>query len=353
MTRANRATPDITVIGAGIFGLSCAYVLQRRGARVHLFERHAIGAGSSGGLVGAMAPHVPESWNPKKAFQLDSLLMAADWWQSVDRASDLSSGYGRTGRLQPLADAAAVVLARAREISAATLWGDRASWRVVTDPGPHPAPLSPTGHWVLDDLCARIDPRRALATLAAAFVALGGRLSLGEMEPGPGPVLWATGIAGLADLSARLGQTLGTGVKGQAMTLAHAAPDAPQYLCDGLHIVPHADGTTAIGSTSETIWDAPDATDTQLDALHARAVAVCPWLADAPVLHRWAALRPRSRSRAPMLGEWPDRPGHFVANGGFKIGFGMAPKVAEVMADLILDGRDAIPTGFRVADSLR
>ncbi len=36
----------------------------------------------------------------------------------------------------------------------------------------------------------------------------------------------------------------------------------------------------------------------------------------------------------------------------FKIGFGMAPKVAEVMADLLLEGRDAIPKGFRVEDNL-
>ena len=62
--------------------------------------------------------------------------------------------------------------------------------------------------------------------------------------------------------------------------------------------------------------------------------------------------RPRSRSRAPMLGPLPDAPGQFVANGGFKIGFGMAPKVAEVMAELMLDGRDTIPDGFRVEDNL-
>ncbi|MDG1068243.1 MAG: FAD-dependent oxidoreductase, partial [Sulfitobacter sp.] len=40
------------------------------------------------------------------------------------------------------------------------------------------------------------------------------------------------------------------------------------------------------------------------------------------------------------------------ANGGFKIGFGMAPKVAQVMADLLLDAKDTIPKGFRVEDSL-
>ncbi len=52
-----------------------------------------------------------------------------------------------------------------------------------------------------------------------------------------------------------------------------------------------------------------------------------------------------------MLGPWPGRAGQFIANGGFKIGFGMAPKVAEVMADLVLDGRDAIPDAFRVEAS--
>ncbi len=60
----------------------------------------------------------------------------------------------------------------------------------------------------------------------------------------------------------------------------------------------------------------------------------------------------RGRSRAPMLGAWPGRDGEFIANGGFKIGFGMAPKVAEVMADLVLEGVDAIPGEFRVEASL-
>jgi glycine/D-amino acid oxidase-like deaminating enzyme len=53
-----------------------------------------------------------------------------------------------------------------------------------------------------------------------------------------------------------------------------------------------------------------------------------------------------------MLGPWPDRPGHFIANGGFKIGFGMAPKIAQTMADLMLEGHDRVPQGFDVAASL-
>lgn len=347
------ATPDVTVMGGGIFGLSVAWACLSRGARVRLIEARAIGAGSSGGLVGALAPHVPEQWNDKKQFQLDSLLMAETWWQAVERAGGQSPGYARTGRLQPLADAAAVVLAQARAASAAQIWAGRAVWQVVpANRFPGWAPATPTGLVIHDTLSARMHPRQAGAALAAALRAKGAEVIIGTAEP-KGTVVWATGWQGLADLSAALGKTVGNGVKGQSLTLAHDARDLPQLFVDGLHLVPHADGTVAIGSTSERDFADPASTDAQLDALHDRAIAALPALAAAPVVARWAGVRPRAATRAPMLGPWPGRPGHYIANGGFKIGFGVAPRVAEVMADLVLGGRDAIPPGFRVEASLR
>jgi len=74
---------------------------------------------------------------------------------------------------------------------------------------------------------------------------------------------------------------------------------------------------------------------------------VVPVLHGARVVARWAGLRPRARSRAPMLGEHPLHPGQYIANGGFKIGIGMAPKVGNVMADLVLEGIDTIPDRLR------
>ena len=67
---------DVTIRGAGIFGLSVGWACARRGARVRVIDPGGIGAGASGGIVGALSPHVPEHWNPKKAFQLRALLMA-------------------------------------------------------------------------------------------------------------------------------------------------------------------------------------------------------------------------------------------------------------------------------------
>ncbi|MBC7479628.1 MAG: FAD-dependent oxidoreductase, partial [Pseudorhodobacter sp.] len=182
---------------------------------------------------------------------------------------------------------------------------------------------------------------------AAAIRARSGDIIIGEAEDF-GPTIHATGLQGLAELSASLGRVMGSGVKGQAILLDHDARNQPQLFIDGIHIVPHADGTTAIGSTSEHVWTDPTGTDSALEDLLAKARNALPALSGAAVLDRWAGVRPRAKSRAPLLGAWPDRAGHYVANGGFKIGYGMAPKVAQVMVGLVLDGRDAIPDSFRL-----
>ncbi len=339
------ARADVTVRGAGIFGLSIAWVCARRGARVQVIDPAGPGAGASGGLVGALAPHVPETWNPKKAFQLDSLLMAEGFWAAVEAEGGVSPGYGRTGRLQPVADAAALALARQRTETARALWQHHAVWEVVPQEAAGGfAPASPTGVLIRDTLSARMHPRRACAALAAALRVRG--IDILPDGPDEGAVIWATGWQGLLALTESLGRPVGDGVKGQAALLRFDAGAAPQLFVDGLHIVPHADGTVAVGSTSERLFDDPAAVDAQCQGLIDRAVAALPALHGAAVLERWAGVRPRARSRAPLLGAWPGRARHFVANGGFKIGYGMAPKVAEVMADLVLEGRDTVPDGF-------
>lgn len=345
---------DLTIRGAGILGLSIAWICARRGARVQVIDPHGAGTGASGGLVGALAPHVPENWNAKKAFQLDSLLAAQGFWAEVEAAGGVPSGYGRTGRLQPIADDHALSLAQARAATARDLWQGHAIWRVIPEAEAGPwAPVSPTGELIHDTLSARMHPRRACSALVAALWAK--NVHVVPKAKDQGAVIWATGVTGLDELSIGRPRPVGIGVKGQAALLAPSKPlpvNAPQLFADALHIIPHADGTVAIGSTSENSYDDPFNTDAQLDAVITRARAQVPALADARVTDRWAGLRPRARSRAPMLGCWPDRPGHYIANGGFKIGYGVAPGVARVMADLVLDGQDSIPDDFRVEASL-
>lgn len=329
---------NVTVYGAGIFGLSFAWTALKRGASVRVIDPGGPGAGASGGIVGALQPHVPEPWNAKKQFQFESLTMAEAFWPEVEATSGISPGYLRSGRLQPIAAEADAARARDRAKAARERW-QGAVWEVI---GAEEAggwrPPSPTGLYIRDTLSALIHPRRAVESLAAAIVARGGEIAT-EGQP-EGAVVHATGWQGLEAIGA------GGGVKGQAALLAHDAAGSPQIYADGLHIVPHLDGTVAIGSTSEREFDDPTSTDARLDDLIERAAGQMPVLHGARVVTRWAGVRPRAQSRAPLLGPFPGKPGEFVMNGGFKIGFGMAPKSAQIMADLVLDGLDTIPHEF-------
>lgn len=332
------AMAEVTVRGAGVFGLACAWSCLCRGARVRVIDPAGVGAGASGGIVGALSPHVPENWNAKKAFQLESLLMAERYWAEVGETGGADPGYRRHGRLQPVAESG-LELARARATTAQTLWQGQAEWTVQPATGAPWEPPSASGWLIHDTLSAHLHPRQAVHALAAAVQATGGVIAADG--PDEGSVIWATGVAGLADLPKP-----GVGVKGQALLLGFDAGHVPQIFADALHVIPHGDGTVAIGSTSERDWT-HDGCDTQLEDIHARAIAALPVLADARVLERWSGIRPRAASRAPILGAHPTHQNAYIANGGFKIGFGMAPLVGEVIADLVLEGVDRIPEDFR------
>ena len=345
---------DVTIFGAGIAGMTLAWTCLQRGAKVQIWDKRAPGAGASGGLVGALAPHVPEQWIPKKAFQLESLLMAEPFWAEIGAAAGKDPGYSRSGRLQAIADGAGLLLARSRHENAKVLWEGKARWDVIqaTQAGSW-APRSESGWLVHDTLTARLNPRLACAALVAAIESEGGQILTGNTPPDlEGKIVYATGYEGLLEFSEAMGREVGNGVKGQGALLKYDAGKAPQLFAEGVHVVPHSNGTVAVGSTSERYYDTPGVVDEQLDAVIEKAMRVVPVLQGAEVVDRWAGVRPRAKTRAPMIGPVPDTKGVFISNGGFKIGFGMAPKVATIMADLILDGIDTIPDDFRVEASL-
>ena len=340
---------DVEIHGGGIFGLAIAWSCRRLGATVRIVESRRIGAGASGGPGEALAPHAPDGWNSRKQFQLESLLMAKAWWGDIRESSGIDPGYCRSGRLQPVPDRLGrTSLEQERARQAGRNWMRQASWLVETAAGDW-MPASPTGLVVRDTLSARLHPVQALRCLASALRNSGCKIIEGDAAArDAGARVWATGIDGLRHLNRTFGRQIGTAEKGQAMLLAHDARHLPQIFGDGVHVVPHFDGTAAIGSTSEREFDVPLQVDGRLDDLHRRATRLVPAIAGAPVIARWAGIRPRAVTRAPLLGPFPGKDGNFIANGGFKIGLGIAPGVGTTMAELILEGRDRIPPEFRL-----
>ena len=149
-------------------GLTLAWHCLNLGASVRVIDPNGIATGASGGIVGALAPHVPENWNTKKQFQLESLLYSQKFWRSVDSVSGLNSGYRRNGRLQPLMNETSVALAQKRKESADNLWKNFATWEII-DNSKDWKLTSPTGLWIFDTLSAIIHPRLACLSLAQAY----------------------------------------------------------------------------------------------------------------------------------------------------------------------------------------
>ena len=132
---------------------------------VALVDPGTIGAGASGGILGALMPHAPERWNGKKQFQFEALLSLEPAIAALEAETGLSTGYGRIGRLMPLLDQRQLDRARERETDASRNWqGSDRSFRWTVHPSVTRsdwlAPGAAPAGVVFDDLSARLDPRR-------------------------------------------------------------------------------------------------------------------------------------------------------------------------------------------------
>lgn len=355
---------DVIIVGAGIFGLSCAYACARRKLSVLVLDANKIGAGASGGIVGAMAPYTPDQWHPKKQYQLQALASAQKHWETVDKLSSMQSGYGRIGRICPIIDERTYDLAQLRHTEAKQNWGEY-RWDVIDS---HPLVTRDAAPFGLihDTLSARIYPSKACASLARACELLDveflentrvtgfetGQVYGSWGSANADAIILAGGYEGFHLLDYHFGTQMGAGVKGQAALLDIDMGDAPQIYADGVYVVPHTDGTTTVGSTSENKWGQPFAIDHQLDDVVARARVICPTIQDAKIIQTWAGLRPKARRRDPMLGPIPDMAKVFAAMGGFKIGFGLAHKVGLTLADFVQGKPTELPKSFTVEHHL-
>lgn len=365
---------DLLIIGGGIMGLWAGVMAERAGLRTLIVEREAIGAGASGGVLGALMPHMPDRWNAKKQFQFDALISLETEIATLEAATGLSAGYRRCGRLMPLAKPHLRTIALRHEQDALINWcaGDRQfHWHVRDRP--------PVEGWlgsgmvesgvVFDTLAARVAPRPFLAMLSAYLrqskhIRIEEGRDLVHIDPVAGRADFADGsvevfgdciIANGVDafpfldgLASTPGSS-GTGVKGQAALLrADIDPSLPVVFTDGLYIVPHENGMVAVGSTSENTFDTPFSTDVQLDALLARAEDLVPRICNAPVIERWAGVRPKAIGRDPMAGRHPDHQRIHALTGGFKISFGIAHRLASaVVGEICGEPDDALPASFR------
>ena len=355
---------DVAIAGAGIFGLAVARAAIEAGLNVLVLEKSHVGAGSSGGVLGALMPHMPARWNPKKEFQFQALACLEAHIRELESRTGLDCGYRRCGRILPLTttDKLDHHLERAEE-SKQRWQPERTGFSYTVEaPGSRSDWLdgaaAPHGI-VYETLAARVSPRRYLGALAA-FVRSHGTLVEGvevtDFDEATSALalkgssrsfradalVIAGGFAAFDLIEHFTAERIGRGEKGQALLLeGKGLEDRPAIYCDGLYVVPHGNGTVAIGSTSDRVFQNDKPAPERSTELLERATAFCPQLKDRQVLADWAGIRPRCHKRDPLVGRLPGHSRILAAAGGFKISFGIAHLVAEA---LVADLTDRKPT---------
>lgn len=373
---------DLLIIGGGVMGLWAAVKAARLGLSALLLEADRPGAGASGGLLGALMAHLPDRWSDKKQFQFDALVSLEDEVAQLEAETGHSCGYRRSGRLIPLPKPHLRPIAEGHARDAAIHWraGERSFDWSVLDHSPSPQWLAPQAAMAgiaHDGLAGRIAPRGLVSALTRAVdqsrsvrrmsgapvaqlfadhavLANGMRIGFGHCVVAAGHQSFALLQRLQAPDAVPLLQPLGSAVKGQAAILqADVDPSLPVIFLNGLYVVAHEGGHVAIGSTSENRFEQAFSTDRLLDDLIARARLLSPALAEAPVVERWAGLRPRAIDRDPMVGPHPDFPRICALTGGFKVSFGIAHRLADAALSGLSGTAVDLPPSFLFEHHLR
>ncbi|HUS96623.1 MAG TPA: FAD-dependent oxidoreductase [Hyphomicrobiaceae bacterium] len=375
-----RTSYDLLVVGGGVMGLWIARCAVRSGLSVAVVDCGRCGAGASGGLLGALMPHMPTRWSPKKQFQFEALAELEQEIETLGLDTGLSTGYERSGRIIPIRHEEFKTEAAGRVAASHDSWNQSGGTFIHEIHEPRSGSPAPFSHWLApeaapfgvlhDNLSARIDPRGYISALVASLqsstlqadifngwcfesydAARGQARATDGTELCAAHVVLAAGAATYQLLAPMVGHCLGGGIKGQAALFACKAPSGMPVIYDnGVYIVPHTGGRVAVGSTTEKTWLSPDTTDEKAEAFIQRAREICPPLRDADVVERWADIRPKSAARDPMAGRLPDCNKMSVATGGFKITLGIAHRLACWLVDDIAQAPPTIelPPSFHI-----
>jgi glycine oxidase len=316
----------ITVIGAGVAGLTSALALAERGCEVEVLERGpSLGAASCSRWAGGMlAPWCERESAEELVVQLGR--EALDYWP--DRHGDTV----RHGSL---------VLAQRRDEPDLERFARRTDGFARLDSAgiaalePDLAGRFSKGLFFRNE--AHLDPRAALQSLARRLGKLGGRLRFGvEACSGstPGTVVDCRGLAArdaLADLR---------GVKGEMLVVR--CPDVslsrPVRLLHPrfpLYIVPRAAHLFMIGATMLESDERARVTVRSLVELLNAAYALHPAFAEAEIVEIGSDARPAFPDNLPRIRR---REGTVLVNGLYRHGFLLAPALARRTAAVVLDG---------------
>lgn len=317
----------VTIIGAGVAGLTCALEFAERGVSVEVLERsNSIGQQSCSWYAGGMlAPWCEREHSTDLISTLGE--RSLHWWR------DKFPGTVQRGTL---------VVAQGRDTAELTRLSRRTvgfEWLDRNGIGALESQLAGRFNTaLLFKNEAHLDPREALQSLAQRLTELGGTIRFGISDAasiGSDIRIDCTGLAArdaLSDLRGVKGEMLI--LRSREITLSRPVrmlhPRTPVY------IVPRRDGASMVGATMIESDDAKRiAARSMLQLLNA-AYALHPAFGEAEVVEIGTQVRPAFPDNLPRI----RRHGRTLyINGLYRHGFLLAPALAQMAADIVLDNR--------------
>jgi len=354
----------VLVVGGGVAGCSVAIELAGRGASVLLLEADQPGTHATGASAGMLAPqYESKADSPLFGLGIRSRGLYADFVEKLEKLGGWSVDHRCDGML--------VANRNERERDAATRDAEQHRARGLraevidcsTARGIHEgvSPEVPSWLWLPDE--AQVNAQLLAVGLASAVRRSGARLRLGmrvnrlmtrgdrlvgvrtesgETFEGNAVVLAAGAWSGLVKGVPR--RLPVRPVQGQ-MLRVQPVRSFPWPLVaghDGHYVVPRQNDTILCGSTMEDRGFDESVTEGGREEIAGRVSELVPVLGDAPVVERWAGLRPLSADGMPVLGPEPRVQGLFYATGHGRNGILLAPITARILADLVLDGASSL-----------
>jgi glycine oxidase len=317
----------VTVIGAGVAGLTCALELAERGVAVEVLERSAqLGPPACSWFAGGMlAPWCElESCDPLIArLGAESI----PWWRERFAGTVVNGtlvvAHGR--------DAADVTQFAARTRHCEALASD-----VIAGLEPDLAGRFTQGLYFRDE--GHLDPRAALTALAARLAELGVGIHYGIEASAS--LLAGRQLIDCTGLAARRQLTELRGVKGEMLLLRlrEISLSRPVRLLHPrvpVYVVPRADGLFMVGATMiESDQGTRISARSMLELLSA-AYALHPAFGEAEIVEIGTGVRAAFADNLPRLRRHGET---LYVNGLYRHGFLLAPALARRAADVVLHG---------------
>lgn len=343
------------VVGGGLIGMLSAYELVKAGWQVELLDKGRLARESSWAGGGILSPLYP--WR-----YADPITELARWSQAQYPA--LVQALQEESGIDPEWTQSGLLMLDSTDQEVALAWATRFGYVLEELSGDalrhcEPALNASVGSALWMETVAQVRNPRLIHTLRRALTGRGvvireecevSRLALREgrvsgvvaegRETEGDVVVIAGGSWSGALLSAMGVQTEKTAeirpVRGQMLLF-----NGPQGLIKRIilgerhYVIPRRDGRVLVGSTMEEAGFDKSTTSEAREELLEAAHWLVPGLAEVPLEHHWAGLRPGSPIGVPTIGEHPEVGGLFVNSGHFRNGVVMGPASARLVVDLI------------------